>query len=123
MGNIEQALLVQTFFELVKGQLQGASPLGDQMGAVELIGAVPGIDSDPANGDYRHPVLGDEPQRKSVALEQDTAKRPIGILNRKIMVTRGVSLIVADLAPHTDILQRRVVVKKVFHIGIQLRNR
>ena len=108
MGGVEQALLKELLLELLEGDAQIPGPVGEQAGAVELIGPVAGIEADPAHGKDLHPVLRTEAEGGRAAPEQDAADRGFGILEGKIVVTGGVQLIVADLAPDADALQVRV---------------
>ena len=97
VGQLEQALLHEPILHLLEGHLQVSGPVGDQAGAVELIGPVPGIDRDPAHGEDRHAVLGLEAQGPGAALEQDALQGALGVLQRKVVMARGIELVVADL--------------------------
>ena len=90
MDLVKQALLPQLFLQLLKGHTQVAGALGRQAGAVQLIGAVAGIDADTAGGDDLHTVFRAEAQARGAAPEHNTLQTALAVLQRKVVMAGGV---------------------------------
>ena len=120
VGRIEETFLVELLLQLLKGHIEVADALGRQPFAVELIGPVPGEDRDPPCGQHLHAVLRPKPQRRGRPPEHDAPDGAPGILQRKIVMSRGIDLVVADLAPHRQPRQHPVGVQQGFEILIDL---
>ena len=78
-------------------------PVGTEGIAVELVGPVPGEDGDPPLGDDLHAVLRPKSEAQGLSLEHDAADGPLLVLQREVVVARGVELIVGDLPPDEDV--------------------
>ena len=90
MSLVKQALLPQLFLQLLKGHAQVAGALGRQAGAVQLVGAVAGIDADTAGGDDLHTVFRAEAQTRGAAPEHNTLQTALAVLQRKVVMAGGV---------------------------------
>ena len=111
-GFFPQQLLLQ----LLEGQMQIPRPLRRQPDAVELILAVPGKDGHPAGGNHQHAVLGAEAQGCRVPPEHDAPQGPLPVLQGKVVVARGVALVVGQLPPHQEAGQQPVPVHEALNI-------
>lgn len=87
------------FLQLLKGHTQVAGALGRQAGAVQLVGAVAGIDANTAGGDDLHTVFRAEAQARGAAPEHNALQTALAVLQRKVVMAGGVYLIVGELAP------------------------
>ena len=120
MGGIKQAFQPQLFLELLEGNMQISYPVRRQRAAVELIGAVPRKNRDASKRQHPHAVLRPEPQRARIALKQDAAQGCAGILQGEIMMPRGIDLVIRDLTAYAKALQRRIGVKHLLYVGVDL---
>ena len=111
MSRVKQALGRQLFLHLLKGGVQVAYAVHGHGGAVQLIRPVSGIDRDLAHGNDLHAVVRPEAQTHGIALEHDALQCRPFVFQRKIVVSRGVDLIIADLAPYGHLPQKWVVVQ------------
>ena len=109
---IEKPLALQLRLELLEGDVQVARALRRELGDIKLIGPVAREHADAPEGDDLHAVLGTEAQTQGVSLEQHAAHRALGVLEREVVVARGVELVVRDLAAHEDLLQLRHAVEQ-----------
>ncbi|MPM90439.1 hypothetical protein SDC9_137560 [bioreactor metagenome] len=122
MRLVEQALLQKLCLELLKGHRQIANPVRRQAAAVELIGPVSWEDGNPPLGNGLHAVFRTKPQPLGLGPKHDAPQRAVLILQRKIVVSRGVDLVVGQFSPHQNILQNRLSVQQSFHIFVYLGN-
>ena len=77
-----------------KATCRSPAPSGDSSETVKLIGPVAREHADAPEGDDLHAVLGTEAQTQGVSLEQHAAHRALGVLEREVVVARGVELVV-----------------------------
>ena len=122
VGLVEKALFIKLLLQLLEGQRQISRPLRGHGVAVKLIRAVPGKDADPARHQHLHAVFRTKPQTQSLPLEHDAPDGSGGVLQGKIVVPRGVHLIVGDLAPDADAGQHGFVVQQELHQLVDLRD-
>ena len=94
MRGVEQPLALQLRLELLEGDVQVARALRRELGDIKLIGPVAREHADAPEGDDLHAVLGTEAQTQGVSLEQHAAHRALGVLEREVVVARGVELVV-----------------------------
>ena len=109
---VEKALFAKRFFELLEGDVQIAHALHAQVRAVELVSAVARKNADAPEGHDLHAVFRSEAELCRHAAEHHAAKRAPLILERKVMVPRGVAFVVRYLAAHEDRLKLRHGVKQ-----------
>ena len=100
--------------------MQISHPVGSQQIHIELITTVPGEYRHPAKGHHLHTVLRLKAQVLGRRTKHDTAEHPVGILQRKIVVARGVFFIVGNLAPNGHTPQIGVGIEAGFQILVEL---
>jgi len=119
---VKQALGCQLGFQLLEGGIQVPHAVHAHGAAIQLISAVPWVDGDPAQSDDLHAVGRPEAQPHGIALEHDALQCRSFILQCKIVVPRGVTLVVADLAPDRHLGQERVSVHFSLNVFVNLGN-
>ena len=118
---VEEALLTELFLQLLIGHLQISRALGHEALAVELVGPVPRIDRDAAPGCDAHAALRAEAQLRGRGAEHDAAQAGLRVLEREIVMPRGVDLVVRQLAAHADGAEQGVRLNKSLYPCVQLR--
>ena len=103
VGGIEQPLPVQLVLQLFEGHIQVAHAVGGQAIAIQLVRAVPRVDADAAGGNDLHAVFRLEPQLHGRALEHHAPQRALAVLQRKVVVSGRVHLVVGHLAPQQQV--------------------
>ena len=91
---VKQSLFLQLFFELLVSSIQIADTAGDQPRAIELIRAVARIDSDAADRCHAHAARRTKAQRLCAAAKHHAAQAALGILEREVVVSGRIDLIV-----------------------------
>ena len=119
-GRVKESLPVELFLALLKGQMEVADAVGRQLAAIELVLPVPGEYRDAAVGDDLHAVLGAEAQVDRLPPEEDAPDGSLRVLHGKIVVSRGVELIVGDLPPNKNAGQKLVAVQHALDILVDL---
>ena len=120
MRRVKQALGLQLLLELLKGDVQVAHAVGREGVAVELIRPVARKHAHAPRGDDLHAVFRSEAQPQRGIFEHHAAQRAALVLERKIMVPRGINFVVADLAAHSERRQVLVPIKQEFEIAVEL---
>ena len=120
LGRVKEALGLQLLFQLLEGPVQGSPAVLHQLGTVQLILAIPGIDRHPAVGDHRQAVDGFKAQPGRIPPEHDAADAPLLVLEGKVVVPGGVALVVGHLAPHQQSPQQGVAVHQLLEIPVDL---
>ena len=104
----KQPLREQLCLELFIRRMKIAQTFRLNGGDIELIGSVPRMDGDAPGADHRHAVFRAETQPRSVGAEHDAPDRRARILEREIMMSRGIDLIIGKLAADINAAQRAV---------------
>ena len=120
MGGIKQALCCQLLFQLLEGRIEVTHAVHGHGGAVQLVSAVSGKHGNLAHSDDLHAVFRPEPEPHGISLEHDALQRAAFILQREVMVARGVHLVVADLATDCHLGEQRVSIQAAADVFIQL---
>ena len=120
MRRVEQALLFELGLELFVGDLQISAALRHQRLAVELIRPVARVHADAPVGRDAHAALRPEAQLAGRRTEHDALERALRVLEREIMVARGVDLVIGQLPAHGDRAQEPVTVHQRLYIGVEL---
>ena len=80
VGRVKQALGLELGFQLLKGHVQVSHPVRGQIGAVELVGSVPGEDGNLAQRQHLHAVFRAKPEADGAGLEHHAAQSAGGVL-------------------------------------------
>ena len=91
---IEQPLAAELLLELLEGDIEVADAVGGKTRAVKLIRTVARIDADAAGDDDLHAVFRAEAELRRSAAEHHAAHRTLAVLEREIVVPRGIDLVV-----------------------------
>ena len=94
MRGVEKPLAFKLCLELLKGDVQIAHARRAQLRAIELVRAVARKDTDAAEGHDLHAVFRAETELCRHAAEHHAFERAPLILEREVMVPRGVALVV-----------------------------
>ena len=94
MRRVKKPLGIQLGLELLEGNLKIACPLGHDLRAIELIGAIPRIDGDPAPDRDAHAVLRAKTQLHGAVFEHDALQAAFTVFQREVMVPGGIDLVV-----------------------------
>ena len=119
----EKPFLQELCLELLKGDVQIAHTVGRQVAAIELVCAVARKDGDAAEGNDLHAVFRPEAQAHRAGAKHDAAERTGLVLEGKVVVPRGIDLVVAQLAANEDLAQKLVTVEHGFDVFVDLRDR
>ena len=119
---VEQALGRQLGFQLLESGIQVPHAVHAHSAAIQLVSTIPGIDRNASKRNDLHAVGRPKAQPHGIALEHDALQCRSFILQRKIVVPRGVTLVVADLAPDRHLGQERISVHFSLNIFVNLGN-
>ena len=119
---VEEPLPVELLLELFKGHVEVPHPLGDEGGALELIGAVPDEEGHLPQGDDLHAVRRLKAQARRPPPEEDAPDGPFRVLQGEVVVPGGVELVVGDLPPDVDPGEGRFAVQEVLDQIVEVRN-
>ena len=111
---------LQAAAEPLERLVQRAPAVLHQLLTVELVGPVPGVHRHPAKGHHPHPVFRAEAQTGRLPPEHDAPQGPRLILQRKVVVPRGVAFIIGDLPPHQQSGEQLVPVHQPLHVAVHL---
>ena len=117
---VKQPLGQQLRLQLLKCHVQVARACGRQVLTVELIRPIARKYRDPPHGQHLHPVLRFEAQPPRTRAEHHAPQRALGVLHCKIVMPRGIYLIVAELSLNAHLPQQRVPVKQPLDVGVDL---
>ena len=121
MPGIKEPLGIELGLELLKGHIQVPHSVRRQSVTVELIGAVPWKDADTPLGNDFHAVLRPEPQPGGLSPEHDAPQCSLRVLEGKVVMPRGIHLIVGQFSPHQEAAKQRFSVQQLFdqliHLG------
>ena len=120
MRGIKQALGRELFLQLLKGRVQIAHTVHGHGGAVQLVGAVSGVDGNFAHGDDFHAVFRTKAQPHGVSLKHNTSERAALVFQREVVMPGRILLVVTDLPPDSHLRQQGVRVHSSPDIFIQL---
>ncbi len=118
MGRVKKTLCGQLGLQLLKCSIKITDTVHGHRGAVKLIDAVTGIDGDLTHGDDFHAIIRPKTESNCISLKHDTFQRCRFILQREVMMTGGIDLVIADLAPDGDTVQQRIIVQSATDIFI-----
>ena len=121
MRGVEEPLGGQLGLELLIGHLQIARALRHQALAIELIGPVARVDGDTAKGRDAHAALRPETELRGSRAEHHAAQAGFRVLEREIVVARGVDLVVRELAPDIDGAEHGIGLYEALYAGVELR--
>ena len=108
MGLVEQALGIEPLLELFKGNLEVPNPIRNNRGAIELICAITGIDPETAAYKHSHPVLWPESKLYCAAAEHHALQTALLVLQRKVMMTGGVDLVIREFPLDTQVPKSKI---------------
>ena len=120
MGGVKQSLLLELLLQLLKGHIQVPHPVRGQLGAVQLIRAVPGEHADPAEHHRLHAVFRPEPQLHGAAFEHHAPQGALSVLQGEVVVAGGIDLVVGQLAPDVKPGELRRAVDQVLDKTVDL---
>ena len=120
MALVEKSLPKELFLQLFKGHMQVSDAIRRELLAVKLVLSVPRKDSHPAKGHHLHPVFRPKPKPGRLPAEHDAPDGAPLVLHGKVVVPRGVHLIVGDLPADKEAGQKSVPVQQVLDIAIDL---
>ena len=123
MGRIEQSLRGKFLLQLFKCGIQITHTVHRHIGAVQLVSAITGEDRNLTHSNDLHAIFRTETQAHGIALKHDTLQGSALILQREVMMTGGIQLVVADLATDGNLIQQLVAVHFSTDIFIDLRDR
>ena len=120
MGRVKKPLPVELLLAGLEGQMESAQSVGRELGTVKLILTVPGEDGDPAKGHHLHPVLGTKAQGGRLPPEHDAADGPFPVFQGEVMMSRGIHLIIGQLAADHQAAQHLVPIHETLDVLVDL---
>ena len=112
MGLIEQTFSRELCFQLFEGDLQVSRAFRHDRDAVELILPVPRKYADPTGNDDAHPVFRAKAKLRGAAFEHHASEAARAVLQREVMMPRGIDLVIGQLASDSHIEQQSVGIQQ-----------